>query len=54
MKEKGSMVNLTYVTWLKGLVLSSEDSRNIIEDQGYSAGDIFQVFRADKGEVIKG
>ncbi len=54
MKEQGSMANLTYVTWLKGIVLSSEDSRNIIEDQGYSAGDIFLVLRADKGEVING
>ena len=48
------MANLTYVTRLKGLLLSSEDSMNIIEDQGYSVGDIFLVFRADKGEVIKG
>lgn len=54
MKEQGSMANLTYDAWLKGLVLSSEDSRNIIEDQGYSAGDIFLAFKANKEEVIKG
>lgn len=53
MEDQGSMVKLTYVTWRKGLFLSSKDFRNIIEDQDYSAGDMFLIFKANKGGVIK-
>ena len=48
------MANSTCVIWLKGLVWSAGDSKNTIEDQDYTAGDNFLVFKTNEGEVIEG